>query len=442
MSTDVGDEVAALRAQVDGLEADLARARQVVDAMLEPVALLDPVRDGAGRIVDFTFVDANEAAAAGFLIPASALLGERLSARAPDEMEPWIFDQYVRVVEGGEPLALDGVQLPDVVRGRQLTNYEIRAARVGRYLMMTWRDVTWRYAAEEALAQSERHFRMLAENILDVIVRVRGGAISWVSGSVGQSLGWAPEDLVGRDVSSLVHPDEVSLHEALGAALRRGDARTLRCRVLANDGTFHWVECRAKPYLGTDGRPDGAIGTLHVVDAEVAALVELERRARFDDLTGVLKREEAIRRLEHMDRPVRQPGTECGVLFIDLDDFKRVNDTWGHAAGDTVLRTVSTRIRGLLRGGDTVARMGGDEFLVILEGLHHVDETVAVAEKIRTATAQPIPLPDPVVVVTATVGATLRQQGESADTVIARADSAMYRGKEGGRDHVVVIPPG
>jgi diguanylate cyclase (GGDEF)-like protein len=133
------------------------------------------------------------------------------------------------------------------------------------------------------------------------------------------------------------------------------------------------------------------------------------------------------------------PGAESAALFIDVDGFKHVNDTFGHSAGDAVLETLTVRIRDIVRAGDTIARMGGDEFVVILDGIHDIHEAQSVAEKIRLAAARPVATANGAVDVTVSIGVTLTTSLESADQVIARADAAMYQAKNGGRDRIVAV---
>ena len=128
------------------------------------------------------------------------------------------------------------------------------------------------------------------------------------------------------------------------------------------------------------------------------------------------------------------------ALFIDVDGFKLVNDTLGHATGDTVLATLAARVRGCIRGGDTIARMGGDEFLVILNDIHDIDEARAVAEKVRVAAARPIEAGGVTAHVTVSVGVTLSHPVEPVDDLVARADEAMYKAKRAGRDRVATLP--
>ena len=128
------------------------------------------------------------------------------------------------------------------------------------------------------------------------------------------------------------------------------------------------------------------------------------------------------------------------MLFCDLDDFKEVNDTCGHAVGDVVLKEVAARVRASVREDDLVARIGGDELLVVLHHLHGVDEALSVADDIRSATCRPIEAPSGPLVVTMSIGVTMVEKGDTADDVIARADQAMYRVKQAGRDGVRQLP--
>ena len=127
-------------------------------------------------------------------------------------------------------------------------------------------------------------------------------------------------------------------------------------------------------------------------------------------------------------------------LFIDLDEFKVVNDTWGHVAGDALLRAVAQRIESVVRANDVVARLGGDEFLVVLDGVEGESAAAAIADKVRAACSQPVATPTGTVATTLSVGVVLREAGESSDALIARADRAMYTAKDAGRNQTVVAP--
>ncbi|RAU97546.1 GGDEF domain-containing protein [Mycobacterium colombiense] len=291
--------------------------------------------------------------------------------------------------------------------------------------------------ASKERAEAEARYRILADNAVDIIVHFRGGEIAWVSPSVQAALGGPLQRWTGSAFADHIHPED---RDKLIAAVRRisdGERVLQRFRVCSVDGDYHWVDGHGKPYTDAEGRTDGLIAALRVVDDQVEAEQRLERLARFDTLTGLVNRAEALSRLESALAQPQPAGTHVGVLFCDVDHFKAINDTWGHGMGDFVLATLAARIRASVRRGDTVGRTGGDEILVLLPGVRSTDELTQIAEKIRSRVAEPIHLSGNMIRATLSIGATLARSAESVDTVTARADEAMYRAKSGDRNTVV-----
>ncbi len=174
-------------------------------------------------------------------------------------------------------------------------------------------------------------------------------------------------------------------------------------------------------------------------DALIETQRKLERLALVDTLTGLLNHAETMARLEAALANPRAPGAHLGVLFCDADRFKAINDDWGHTVGDAVLSAMAERIRGCLRDGDTVGRVGEDEMLVLLPGLHSLDVAIQIADKVRCRVAEPIHRRGQTIHVTVSIGATLAHPGESVDAMTARADAAMYKAKRAGRNTVNAI---
>lgn len=286
-------------------------------------------------------------------------------------------------------------------------------------------------------AEAEARYRLIADNAVDIIVHLRDGEIAWVSPSVEAALGRPPGGWDASDFDHHIHPEDA---RAVVAALRRvaaGEAVLQRFRVRAADGTYHWVEGHGKPYVDADGNTDGMIAAVRMVDDQVKAEQRLERLATFDTLTGLVNRAEAMGRLAAALEQPQPAGTCLGVLFCDVDQFKEINDTWGHGTGDLVLATLAARIRESVRRGDTVGRTGGDEILVLLPGVGSIDEVTQIAEKIRCRAAEPIDVAGEALHATLSIGATVAVPGDSVDTITARADAAMYRAKLGDKNTVV-----
>lgn len=288
-------------------------------------------------------------------------------------------------------------------------------------------------------ADAELRYRIIADNAVDVIVHLRGTTVVWVSPSVETALGGSLLQWIGSDFSRRIHRTDL---DSLAAALQRiadGEAVLQRFRVRSVDGVYHWVDGHGKPYFDAQGNVDGLIAALRIVDAQVEAEQRLERLARFDTLTGLVNRAEAIGRLETALAEPPSGGTHLGILFCDIDHFKNINDTWGHGIGDAVLATLAARIRECVRPGDTVGRTGGDEILVLLPGIQSIEETAQIAEKIRCRAAEPIHESGTTIRATLSIGATIALPGEPVSSITARADSAMYQAKSGDRNTVIRI---
>ncbi|MFN8183196.1 MAG: PAS domain S-box protein [Candidatus Nanopelagicales bacterium] len=419
-------------------ETQSARRLALLNSTFDPHVLLQAIRDESGAIVDFEYVDANAAACAYNQTTREELVGRRLLELLPAHRGTGLFAQYCHTVDTGEPLILDDFVCPHEVMA-ETRRFDIRAVKADDALSYTWRDVTDRALAAQRLAASEARFRLLAENVADVVALTRDDAFQWVSPSLIRTLGWNPSEWHDRHYTDFVHPDDGDAMRGWLLELTSGEAPVHRARLRHGDGTYRWVELRASLVPGDGDGPQEVVSTFRTIDDVIAREQALIRQATLDDLTGALKRDEALRRLTRLTQQRRQPGPESAIVFCDVDHFKRINDTRGHMVGDAVLREVAQRVRAAVRQTDLLARMGGDEFLLVLDGVHSYDEATVLGEKIRHQFDRPIEVNGLAVPVTLSVGVTLLRGDEDADRVIARADQAMYRAKESGRNTVVVV---
>jgi diguanylate cyclase (GGDEF)-like protein/PAS domain S-box-containing protein len=414
-------------------------ARAILDSLLDPHFLLSPQRDATGKITDFTITEANHAAADYYHLERDSMLGRRLLEFLPPDNAGGLLAMARDAHESGEPLVVNNYAFAFEIYGQE-RRFDIRAVRVDDSIVWTWRDVTERHLAAKRVAASEERYRLLAENSSDVIVRIRRGTIQWISPSVAPTFGYAVEECIGRLATDFLEPIDRPQCAAYMAQLESGRPVRARKIVRSKDGSRHWIETHASPYLDANGRMDGFVATSRIVDAEVAAEQQLEHRARTDELTELLNRKEVLSRIETLGAQSRRTGHELAVLFCDLDRFKDINDRHGHAAGDEVLRVTAERLRSVLRTSDDLAaRIGGDELLVVLHGVRGMEDALTIAEKLRNAAAQPITTPSGPVSTTLSIGVTLAHPDETTDALVARADTAMYRAKQSGRNRVVAF---
>jgi diguanylate cyclase (GGDEF)-like protein len=182
---------------------------------------------------------------------------------------------------------------------------------------------------------------------------------------------------------------------------------------------------------------DGISFTWRDVTERFALRQQLREQADHDLLTGAANRRQLSRRLTELLGHAPRTGARLAVLYLDLDHFKEINDAHGHAAGDVVLAAVAAEIRAAVREQDLVARLGGDEFVVLLDGVRGLDDATAVAAKVLRAVRRPVEIGGVTVTPRASIGIALVEPGEDEDSVIARADAALYEAKDAGRDRAV-----
>jgi len=263
------------------------------------------------------------------------------------------------------------------------------------------------------------------------------GRCLYISPSIQRVLGFSQDDWItdGGLWDRMLHPedaDRVITNEAECA--RSGEALVQEYRISRADGRVIWIRDEMTVVRGDDGLSDPLFfGVFLDVSDRKRMEAELERLALYDSLTGLPNRALFNDRLSQAIE--RRSGTQAtAVYFLDVDRFKRINDSLGHAAGDEVLREVAVRIQRMLRPEDTVARFGGDEFTVLCESVGGVLEAVGVADRLQREIAQPLRAGGAELRLSASIGIALAESGEEADCsrLVEDADAAMYRAKERG----------
>lgn len=288
----------------------------------------------------------------------------------------------------------------------------------------------------ERLQSSERRYRLLADYSTDIILDIDpDGRIAFASAAIEQMGGYRPADVVGRMASELVDPADISAIRAahLRALATPGAVETVEYRAILGDGSQAWLETRTQGVFDEDGVALGAVSAIRNVEERRERERVLATEARTDGLTGALNRRAFMREIERAAGSKRQAECGCIALF-DLDHFKGINDRYGHAAGDAVLIAFVKLAKGIVRDGDSVGRLGGEEFVVFLKGASF-EQALRICERLRIACAEQIPLGGTTGNVTVSAGiATL--DGEPAAVVLERADAALYRAKRAGRNRL------
>ena len=294
----------------------------------------------------------------------------------------------------------------------------------------------------ETLRQSEERFRALIRNASDVIAILSPtGDIRYLSSAAQHLWGYAPEDLEGTCVFALMPLEEGARPQTLlEQAIESSEGGlTTEMRLQYADDTWHLSEIIFTNLLSEPGI-EGIVLTCRDISERKAFEDQLSHQAFHDALTGLPNRALFMERLLHAQARARRQQTCVGVVFLDLDNFKVINDSLGHEAGDHLLLTVAERLCECVRPGDTVARLGGDEFTVLFEDLIDNDQIMGLAERIVQVMDTPVTVSGREVFTTGSLGIALSVGDDrSAEDLLRDADTAMYQAKSNGKARSVVF---
>ena len=305
------------------------------------------------------------------------------------------------------------------------------------------RDVTERKQAEAALLEAQETFRHAFDDapigmaLVDLDGRILRG-----NPSIGRLFGRPKDELVGMAVRDITHPED---QESSGEEMRRLvngdiDRYDLEKRYVRPDGEVVWAALSVSLVRDANRQPAYCIGQLEDITERRALSDRLAHEAAHDGMTGLPNRVRFLDRLLLALQTADREQRRVAVLFIDLDQFKLINDGLGHASGDQLLSTIADRLRRTLRPGDVVARFGGDEFTVLCCDVAGENAALDLAARLATAIAEPVPLGLAEVFITASIGIALSgSSDDTPETLLRDADTAMYRAKADGRSQTCVF---
>ena len=422
----------------DALRASREQLRLVADNVPAQLSYVDP--DGIIRFASRTLLEA-------FGCTEDALLDHHVrDIYAPEDYRTLL--PYMTEVLAGYPVQFEITSMrtgvPRYLSGHYFPDYDDRGTLRGYFSVL--QDLTARTTAELALARSERALKLVLDNAPLLVSHINpDGVFTFCNVTHARWLQRTPEEVCGQTPEQAFTPDTYALLAPYLMRAQRGESVEFEI-------TAPWYEAprvsgtrnRTRHFRGQlvpdaaethDGRCGFYAFVQDVTEAKRSEM-ELSRMARFDALTSLPNRYELYERLRAaLERRQRQPEP-LGVLYLDVDHFKHINDTYGHAAGDMVLVEVARRLQRAVRRTDTVARLAGDEFIILLDPINTPDDALHTAQKIVSAIRPPLSLPgDTVLHVTTSIGvACPGPEIRDPDAALREADRALYWAKSRGRN--------
>jgi diguanylate cyclase (GGDEF)-like protein/PAS domain S-box-containing protein len=361
----------------------------------------------------------------------------------------WVHpDDVPAVLAHREAASVTGHAGPIIIRGRHADqswrSFEAEWWQPGDGVegtILHFRDVSTREEARAAADRSEARLNALLLEAADVVfVLPRDGAgLTYVSPSVTRVMGWPADHAARMRWAEVIHPEHMPrwIEAVRVAYATQHSTQRVEVRALHRDGSWRWLDTTL---LNRSDDPliEGVILHFHDVTARHLAEQELARRALHDDLTGLPNRALLVDRLLNALQRAARDQQMVAAFYCDMDHFKHVNDSIGHRAADELLREVARRLGQVVRAGDTVARLHGDEFVVCADEIESVDEVRVLGDRIRSELATPFRIGDREVRVSVSIGVAIGAGAEDPEELLERADAAMYVAKSNGRDRLAV----
>jgi diguanylate cyclase (GGDEF)-like protein/PAS domain S-box-containing protein len=377
---------------------------------------------------------------------------ERITGLAPEQMgaasvlelfdlqtRPLVAESIRRVFEDGEEVTVEA----DVIgRSGRETPMLLNGARVscdgGQYLFGMGIDITARRQQERMLRLRERALHAASNGIIISAIDGPDCPIEYVNPAFERITGYSADEVIGRD-SRFMAATGMDTNERLQVREAVAARRPINVvfRNLRKNGELFWNDLSITPVLDEHGSATHFIGVIQDVTASKQRTAHLEHEVNHDPLTGLANRNLLWDRLEQALHMAQRQKSLIGILLIDLNNFKSINDTYGHEAGDVVLKMVARRLLASVRDSDTVARLSGDEFVLVLANQPSLRYTLRMIERLRRGLTQPVSFMHKEIEVGASLGvAVYPHDGTTAADLVRSADVAMYHAKATGRNEI------
>jgi diguanylate cyclase (GGDEF)-like protein/PAS domain S-box-containing protein len=417
------------------------------NSSLDSIYIVTSIRDASGSIEDFRFTYVNPNAARLISRDPGQIVGQQLCELIPFNRASGLFDKYKHVVETGIGFKDEFPIKEETVLASWL---KVQAVKLEDGLVITSSDITERKRMEfertKAFTQS-----LIDSSPATIIVTDLSYTITAINPAAEKMLWYKPEELIGKQTPlifydheeievrakllSAKYGTEVSVNEVIffvSRAQRMDDEA--EWSFIRKGGTRISVQVTVTPLVGDGAEDSGFMITAYDISERKRREEYISHISQHDSLTGLPTRHLLFDRLEMAIARAKRSNSMCALLMLDLDDFKGVNDSFGHHAGDLLLAQLAIRLKNTLRATDTVARMGGDEFVILLGDLHSMEEALVIAKQLRDSICLPFVL---------TAHATLSVHGSigicmypdtasDSNSLLRNADVAMYHAKASG----------
>ena len=428
------------------------------ESSLAAIFMFEAIRDSDGIVADLRFLFVNRNAQQMIGASAEDIIGKPVFALFPALFTEQRMTIYRHVIETGESANLDFEHQAWKTSERS-SILNIQVVKLDNGIVITATDITEREQTRKDLQSAVAHNKALILcSPFATVVTDNEGLITSVNPAAERMLRYAAAEMVGKNVTAIHDLTEVAQraqelseqtgthiapnHKVLFALPEKGATDEREWTYVRSDGSRLPVQLSVTALKDHLGSPTGFMGISYDLTERKRADQYIHHIAHHDPLTGLPTRTLLRDRLEVAIERAKRSCDQLAVVMIDLDDFKRVNDSLGHQAGDTLLCEITRRLRDCVRKSDTVARMGGDEFVVLLPDLHKVEDAHALAQKLLEEISRPIRIGRHDLTITGSFGISMFPECEDIDTLFKNADLAMYRIKNRGRNGVEVYTPG
>ncbi len=419
------DELSQFAREVNILLENLQHFRRRNDALLSAIPDNMIVIDQDGVLVDHHITRREH-----LIADPDESLGRRVQDILPREVGDMLLDAMAKAAETGTAQCME-YELPSP-QG-EVRQYEARVVMMSdeQFLAMI-RDVTERKRVEASLKMQISALNAAGDQ---VIIMDSAGKIEFVNPAFEKTTGYTYDEMVGQDWGELSEDGFRKLEDEVKSLLLKGESWHGEINARRKDGSLSTEEITITPILEESGTIAHYIAIKRDITEKKQCEARLDQMAHHDVLTGLPNRLLFSDRLTQRLTDARRTGEQVAVMFLDLDRFKLVNDTLGHNAGDELLKQVADRLQRVLREADTVARMGGDEFTIILSHIHNVDEATLPARRILEVLSKPFDICGHELYVTTSIGVSMYpSDGSDVESLVRAADTAMYHAKENGRN--------